>query len=126
MTEINRVNPPISRRPGPEMPRNYRTPDLVEYFKGGTPPSPSSDVYQLGLVLTELFTDVNPQDPLEGNDYAAEIKLSRFRDVDHPRWGPVKDVLKEMLRDDPRIRPAPDQLIQAFLGLYVDESNKAK
>ena len=107
MTEIDRVNPPTSRRPGPEMPRNYRTPDLVEYFKGGSPPSPSSDVYQLGLVLTELFTDVNPQEPLEGNDYAAEIKLSRFRDVDHPRSGPVKDLLNEMLGMIPRFDLPP-------------------
>jgi eukaryotic-like serine/threonine-protein kinase len=31
---------------GPRMPRLYRTPDLVEYLKGGPPPTPSSDVFQ--------------------------------------------------------------------------------
>jgi hypothetical protein len=38
------------------MPRAYRTPDLVAYLRGGPPPTPKSDVFQLGLVLAELFT----------------------------------------------------------------------
>ena len=58
------------------MPRNYRTPDLVSYFKYGTAPSPRSDVFQLGLVLCELFTGMNPQKPMVANDHAAEIELS--------------------------------------------------
>lgn len=42
------------------MARFYRTPDLVEYFQSGKRPTPKSDVFQLGLVLTELFTGRNP------------------------------------------------------------------
>src|SRR5262249_37848427 len=41
---------------GPRMPRNYRTPDLVEYYKGGPVPTDKSDVYQLGLLFAELFS----------------------------------------------------------------------
>jgi hypothetical protein len=46
----------VKQSAGPGMPRCYRTPDLVAYLKGGPPPSPKSDVFQLGLVLAELFT----------------------------------------------------------------------
>src|SRR5262249_27408858 len=35
---------------GPRMPRGYRTPDLIEYLKGGPAPTDKSDIYQLGLV----------------------------------------------------------------------------
>jgi serine/threonine protein kinase len=34
----------------------YRSPDIVEFIRNGTPLSSKSDVFQLGLVLAELFT----------------------------------------------------------------------
>jgi hypothetical protein len=41
------------------MPFFYRTPDLISYAKNEADISPKSDVFQLGLVLTELFTSRN-------------------------------------------------------------------
>ncbi len=38
----------------------YRSPDIVNFINNGTPLSSKSDVFQLGLVLTELFTGKNP------------------------------------------------------------------
>ncbi|HEV3256124.1 MAG TPA: hypothetical protein VG013_04535 [Gemmataceae bacterium] len=48
-----KVDPAIDREMvkaslGPRMPRGYRTPDLIDYFKRSPPPTNRSDVYQLG------------------------------------------------------------------------------
>jgi len=46
---------------GPGMPLRYRTPDQVAYLKNETPLTTKSDIFQLGLVLPELFTGRNPR-----------------------------------------------------------------
>ncbi len=64
---------------GPGMPRHYRTPDLVTYYKREGPITPKSDVFQLGLVVAELFTGKNPLLPHE--DFADPVKLNRLGEI---------------------------------------------
>lgn len=96
------------------MPRNYRTPDLVEYFKGGPLPTPKSDVFQVGLVLAELFTGSNPLQPIMGDDFDAPIALDPIGDVDDPLWKHVKAGIQWMLAIDPNARPGPDAMLDLW------------
>jgi serine/threonine protein kinase len=48
---------------GPGMPYSHRSPDLVAYAKGEAELTTKSDVFQLGLVVAEMFTGMNPSEP---------------------------------------------------------------
>ena len=111
---------------GPRMPQLYRTPDLVEYLKGGPSPTTSSDVFQLGLVLAGLFTGRNPEKPMGRGGFLSEIELIPLGDLDHRLWSPVKRALEEMLDLKPASRPTPEVLTRRFLDLYLDEVKKSK
>lgn len=45
---------------GDAMPFNYRTPQLVEYMNQKKPLNYKSDVFQVGIVATIMFTGINP------------------------------------------------------------------
>ncbi len=111
---------------GPGMPQLYRTPDLVEYMKGGPPPTTSSDEFQLGLVLAELFTGMNPEKPMGRGGFLSEIELQPLGDLDHRLWPPVKRAIEEMLEFKPAARPPLKVLTRRFLALYLDEVKKPK
>jgi serine/threonine protein kinase len=85
---------------GPRMPKNYRTPDLVDYFKGGPVPTGKSDVFQLGLVFAEMFSGVNPQKRLTSGDYAEPIDLQPFY-IPGGLGAPIKKQIMPMLELDP-------------------------
>src|SRR5205823_666581 len=95
---------------GPRMPRFYRTPDLVDYFRGGPPPTPKSDVFQLGLVLAELFTGVNPQFPFQG-DFAADVQLNPVGYIPGGMGRMIKSAIEPMLEFDREARPAAAALL---------------
>jgi eukaryotic-like serine/threonine-protein kinase len=96
------------------MPRNYRTPDLVEYLKGGPLPTSKSDVFQTGLVLAELFTGSNPLQPIAADDFDAPIALDPLGNVDDPLWEHVKVGIQWMLAINPGDRPAPDAMLDLW------------
>src|SRR5262249_55417148 len=81
---------------GPRMPRGYRTPDLIEYLKGGPAPTDKSDIYQLGLVFAEMFSGFNPQRPMKGNDFTEPIELNTFF-IPGGLGRPIKDLIEPML-----------------------------
>jgi serine/threonine protein kinase len=95
---------------GPRMPRNYRTPDLVEYYKGGPVPTEKSDVYQLGLLFAEMFSGTNPQKPMTTYDFAEPVELRGFF-IEGGLGKPIKDLIEPMLRSDPAERPAAADLV---------------
>src|SRR4029077_13154150 len=112
----------IKESSGPGMPRFYRTPDLVEYLKVGRPLTTASDVFQLGLVLAELFTGTNPEKPMERNDYSADVELEPLADIDHHLWPSAKQAIQQMLKFDPVSRHRPGALIPIFVDLYLEEA----
>lgn len=57
------------------MPRSYRTPELVAYASSNVPLCFESDIFQLGLVLCELFTGKNP---LADNDNPISPKAQSY------------------------------------------------
>lgn len=103
---------------GPRMPRYYRTPDLVAYYKGGPIPTGKSDVYQLGLVLAELFSGANPQKPMVTENFEEPIALNPF-EVQGGQGAPITNLLMDMLREDPADRPTAAELMPSWQGLFI-------
>lgn len=97
------------------MPKKYRTPDLVDYLNNGTPPTPKSDVFQLGLVAAEMFFKYNPlktaadmKDPVELNE------LSGDNGQHLPR---IKDLVHRMLVLDSDSRDTSESLLDDWDGV---------
>lgn len=90
----------------------YRSPDIVEFIRNGTALTPKSDVFQLGLVLTELFTGKNPCALADsGKD---EVIIESFPKV-HGRFGKnIDKILVSMLEINQDNRPSSDELIEKW------------
>lgn len=109
---------------GPRMPRYYRTPDLVDYFRGGPPPTCKSDVYQLGLVLAEMFSGGNPQKPMVGGDYKSRVELDSFY-IPGGMGSPIKDLLMRMLVEAPDDRPTAERIIPDWQDLFLEAARRS-
>jgi serine/threonine-protein kinase len=109
---------------GPRMPRGYRTPDLIEYFKGGTSPTDRSDVYQLGLLFAEMFSGTNPQRPMTGSDFTEPIELRPYF-IEGGLGRPIKDLIEPMLEEDAAKRLAASQLFPRWKGLFLEAARRA-
>jgi serine/threonine protein kinase len=114
----------VKESPGPGMPRGYRTPDLVDYLRHDRPLTPSSDIFQVGLVLAEMFTGVNPEKPLKGDDFTKDVELDPLEELDHRLGTSVRALIEAMLEQQVEKRPRPAHSISAFLGLYLDEAKQ--
>ena len=103
---------------GPGMPFFYRTPDLVAYAKNEALLTVRTDVFQLGLVLAELFTGWNPAKRPAGDDMLAPVELDGLRACPGQFSGLVARLLFRMLALDPSERPTASQLMDGWLGLF--------
>jgi len=95
---------------GPGMPHDYRTPDLVAYARNESIVTPKSDVFQLGLVLAELFTGHNHCRPAQAEDRLSPVEVDPIRAIPWEHGGLVASILKRMLTPDPLDRPDPVEL----------------
>ncbi len=109
---------------GPRMPRNYRTPDLVEYYKGGPVPTEKSDVYQLGLLFAEMFSGTNPQKPMATGDFAEPVELRSFF-IGGGLGKPLKDLIEPMLHSDPEGRPTAAELVLPWQSLFLEAAKRS-
>ena len=90
----------------------YRPPDIVEAKKNQTLPTSKSDVFQLGLVLAELFTGRNPC--VVSDSGSDEVHIDTLPKV-HGRFGKNIDaIIDSMLQIDPQKRPSSDKLIEKW------------
>lgn len=103
---------------GPGMPRNYRTPDLIDYLNEGPPPTEKSDIYQLGLVFAEIFSGRNPQKPMVGQDYSQKIELEDFR-IEGGLGIPLKKLIRPMLEEKPENRPKASEAMIEWRELFL-------
>jgi len=101
---------------GPGMPFFYRTPDLVAYAKQESDLTTKSDVFQLALVICELFTGRNPCK--KAKDHLAPVELEPIREIPGARGFEIKSMLEQMLIYNPNIRPAAGDLIDLWEGVF--------
>jgi len=105
---------------GIRYPRLYPTPDLIEYCKkreNPLPLSPKSDVFQLGLVIAELFTTKLPikarQKPLD------PIERDELGVIPGGQGEVIRAVIEDMLRFDTGSRPKADDLFDRWEGIFL-------
>jgi serine/threonine protein kinase len=102
---------------GPRLPRYYRSPDLVSYCRGEAELTVQSDVFQLGLVLTRLFTNYNPLRSTA--NLLDDVHLDAF-EVQHGSLSvAIKGILDRMLVFDPSERPTVAELLELWEGPFI-------
>jgi serine/threonine protein kinase len=101
---------------GPGMAFYYRTPDLVAYLRGEAGITTKSDVFQLGLVLAQLFTGWNPAKA--SHDFTAPVELDPLGNIPSKLSGTVAALLNRMLIYDPDRRPAAREIIDGWQGAF--------
>jgi serine/threonine protein kinase len=99
----------------PAMAQMYRTPELVEYHITGKKPPPASDVFQLGLVASELFTGKNP---LRHGGPKTPVQLDALPDLPGPIGATIKARLEEMIVLKTKDRMPAGLLLPLWLDLY--------
>lgn len=108
---------------GPGMPFFYRTPDLIAYARNDADVTPKSDVFQLGLVLTELFTGRNPA--VRPSDHLEPLTLEPVGTIPGGLGGSVASLLHRMLKTDTALRPEASALLDPWQGLFGNIMERA-
>jgi len=108
------------------LPHFYRTPDLVNYAKGDGQLTTKSDVYQMGLVLTELFTGWNPLERPENDDPLSPVELNEIDYIKGEYGGRIADLLNRMLVENPDERESAEELMDDWMGIYEDAMGSAR
>jgi serine/threonine protein kinase len=102
----------------PGMPFLYRTPDLVAYARNQADISTKSDVYQLGLVVAEIFTGKNPQ--IKAKHFLAQVRLYGIADIAGRHSVIIREFIETMLESNPENRPSAADLIDRWEGVFRD------
>ncbi|ELZ79431.1 hypothetical protein C455_07602 [Haloferax larsenii JCM 13917] len=93
---------------------------MVAYGKDEQPLTPKSDVFQLGLVLTELFTGWNPANRPQDDDILSPVVLDDIGHVPGDMGGGVVALLERMLVEDPDERESAEELMDGWMGLFEE------
>jgi serine/threonine protein kinase len=108
---------------GAGMPARYRTPDLVRYLNGEAKPTPKSDVFQLGLVVAELFTGRNPQRP--ARRFTDPVELDAIGPIPGAMSAGIASLIKRMLTMDPDARDPAARFIDPWQGVFLSAIERA-
>lgn len=103
------------------IPYLYPTPDLVKYERDDKAITPKSDVFQLGIVLTELFSEdnQNPIKDVEERDKLGDVEVEFIDDFPGQKVSDgVKNNIISMLEVDPEERPSTEKLLGQWMKLY--------
>ncbi|HUG69713.1 MAG TPA: protein kinase [Pirellulaceae bacterium] len=120
--EIDVRQTTIKESVGVGMPFFYRTPDQVAYARGDANLTTKSDIFQLGLVIAQLFSGRNPERRAEHDDFLSDVLLEPkeawitqipfgFRDS-------IAGLIESMLIEDPENRPTAAELVDPWRGIF--------
>jgi serine/threonine protein kinase len=104
------------------MPWRHRSPDQVLYLQGQRRLTTTTDVFQLGLVLAELFTDRNPEKPAAAVD---PVELEPLGRIGGFLAGPISSVLARMLTLNPDERETADRFLPPWEGIFRSAVERA-
>jgi eukaryotic-like serine/threonine-protein kinase len=106
-------------------PRFYPTPELIEYSKGRIGEvTPKSDVFQLGLVFSELFCG---RSPLKERDVYDAIELDHLDPVRGDQGDMIRSHIEKMLIMDSAARPNAADLFDLWDGVFrrvIDDARR--
>jgi serine/threonine protein kinase len=108
---------------GPGMPYSYRSPDLVAYAKGEGDLTTKSDVFQLGLVIAEMFTGINPSRPPK--EILDPVQLEDVGQISCSVGLRVQNLIQRMLLNDPQQRPSAVSLLDPWEGIFREVVDRA-
>lgn len=103
---------------GAGMPFFYRTPDLVTYATVGGGLTTRTDVFQLGLVLAELFTGRNPARPPANGDIYSPVELESIGRCPGEFGASVAGLLRRMLDRTAGDGLHASEVIDGWMGLF--------
>ena len=114
----------ISESNGIRYPRHYPTPDLIEYCKERVDPKPlsvKSDVFQLGLVIAELYTG---NVPLAHRKVPFDpVIITAIHAVGGSQGAAITSIIQTMLEIDTLKRPAAADLFDPWEGIFLQLAN---
>ena len=108
---------------GAGMPARYRTPDLVDYLNGKAKPTTKSDVFQLGLVIAELFTGRNPQRPAK--NFTDPVEVDTLGNIPGAMSPGIANLIRRMLIADPVSRDSAAKFIDPWQGVFLSAIDRA-
>ena len=93
----------------------YRTPDLIDYLNHKTQVTQKSDIFQLGLVIAQLFTGVNPCKKVE--NLTDDFDMFPLGGISSKKYGGlIAQNIKLMLEIDSEKRIDIDKLLDKWNG----------
>jgi eukaryotic-like serine/threonine-protein kinase len=101
---------------GVGMPFRYRTPDQVAYLRNEAALTTKSDIFQVGLVLAELFTGRNPEK--KADDFTDEVVLEPLGGVPGSLAGSIEHIIRRMLAFEPQRRDPASRLLDQWEGVF--------
>jgi len=111
------------------IPNLHPSPDLIKYETENAELTPKSDVFQMGLVLTQLFTSHN-QIPIrnvsERNDHD-ELEIEEIGHIPGEEISrEVGEILEEMIEEDSDDRISPEDALGKFIHKYKIAAEKSR
>jgi len=101
---------------GPRMPWDGRTPDLVAYCRNEGDLTPQVDVYQLGLVLAQVFSGRSPL--RRSRDRLDPVELDPLTSFISSQEEQINSLLEQMLIEDPETRATAESITDGWLGVF--------
>lgn len=98
------------------MPFYYPTPDLINYLNNKGNLTVKTDVYQLGLVVAELFTTQNPCKKRSRNEES--IELNSIPQIPGSFGKDIYGQINVMLKEDPNDRESASRLLGFWQSLF--------
>lgn len=109
----------------PGMPFFYRTPDLVAYANNESDITIATDIFQLGLVLAELFTGWNPcKRPKDSKGIYDPVELENIGNIRGDNGAGIASILKRMLKINKNERETIDPVINDVRKVFEDVCDK--